>query len=86
MISVLRLTGENKNKLVMKLVAKGEQNLLTGSLLPNKIRKSNLQHAVRFSMEVALPEATSIVEFPNRAPRQIISRTSTSKYFTHFTY
>ena len=54
MISVLRLTGEKKNKLVMKLVAKGEQNLLTGSLLPNKIRKSNLQHAIRFSMEVAL--------------------------------
>ena len=54
MISVLRLTGEKKNKLVMKLVAKGEQNLLTGSLLPNKIRKSNLRHAIRFSMEIAL--------------------------------
>ncbi len=54
MFSVLRLTDENKNKLVMKLVAKGEQNLLTGSLLPNKIRKSNLRHAFRFSMEIAL--------------------------------
>ena len=54
LISVSRLTSENKNKLVMKLAAKGEQNLLTGSLLPRKIRKSNLRHATRFSMEVAL--------------------------------
>jgi len=54
LISVSRLTSENKNKLVMKLAAKGEQNLLTGSLLPRKIRKSNLRHAARFSMEIAL--------------------------------
>ena len=49
LISVSRLTGENKNKLVMKLVTKGEQNLLTGSHLPKKIRKSNLRYAIRFS-------------------------------------
>ena len=54
LISVAKLTGENKNKLVMKLAVKGEQNLLTGSLLPRKIRKSNLRHATRFSMEIAL--------------------------------
>ena len=54
MFSVSRLTSENKNKLVMKLVLKGEQNLLTGSLLPKKIRKSKLRYAIRFSMEIAL--------------------------------
>ena len=54
LISVSRLAGEKKNKLVMKLILKGEQNLLTGSLLPRKIRKSNLRHATRFSMEIAL--------------------------------
>ena len=54
MISVSRLTGDYKNKLVMKLVMKGEQNLLTGSPLPKKIRKSNLRYAIRFSMEIAL--------------------------------
>ncbi|RZP21939.1 MAG: hypothetical protein EVA26_04660 [Burkholderiaceae bacterium] len=54
LISVSRLTGENKNKLVMKLVVKGEQNLLTGSLLPRKIRKSKVRYATRFSMEIAL--------------------------------
>ena len=53
-ISLSRLTGKNKNKLVMKLVVKGEQNLLTGSLLPRKIRKSKLRYATRFSMEIAL--------------------------------
>ncbi len=52
--SVSRLTGENKNKLVMKLTMKGEQNLLTGSLLPRKIRNSNLRYAIRFAMEIAL--------------------------------
>jgi len=54
MTSVLKLAGENKNKLVMKLAVTGEQNLLTGSHLPKKIRKSNLRHAIRFSMEIAL--------------------------------
>ena len=54
MASVSRLTDDNKSKLVMKLVLKGEQNLLTGSFLPRKIRRSNLQHAFRFSMEIAL--------------------------------
>ena len=54
MPSVLELTGENKNKLVMKLAVKGEQKLLSGSHLPKKIRKSNLRHATRFSMESAL--------------------------------
>ena len=54
MIAVSKLTDENKNKLVMKLVVKGEQNLLSGSLLPMKIRKSNLRYAFRFSMEIAL--------------------------------
>ena len=54
LISVSRLTGKNKNKLVMQLVVKGEQNLLTGSLLPRKIRKSKLRYATRFSMEIAL--------------------------------
>ena len=52
--SVSKLTGEDKNKLVMKLAMKGEQNLLTGSHLPKKIRKSNLQYSIRFSMEIAL--------------------------------
>ena len=54
LISVSRLTGKNKNKLVMQLVVKGEQNLLTGSLLPRKIRKSKVRYATRFSMEIAL--------------------------------
>ena len=54
MTSVLRLTANNKNNLVMKLAMKGEQNLLTGSHLPKKIRKSNLQYSIRFSMEIAL--------------------------------
>ena len=54
MFSVSRLPSEDKNKLVMKLVLKGEQNLLTGSLLPKKIRKSKLRYALRFSMEIAL--------------------------------
>jgi len=54
MTSVLKLAVKNKNNLVMKLALKGEQNLLIGSHLPKKIRKSNLLHATRFSLEIAL--------------------------------
>tara|TARA_B100000963_G_C22628211_1_gene673480 strand:- start:2229 stop:3131 length:903 start_codon:yes stop_codon:yes gene_type:complete len=52
--NICTLTQENKNRLVQELLKEGEQNLLAGMDLPKKVRKSNLQHAIRFSLEIAL--------------------------------